>query len=408
MTTQMTNRPAGTRTAPIGVRRMLSARRLDLAGHHQVFGALPALVGDRLVAMVEAAGLTGRGGAAFPAATKLRSVAGRARPVVVANASEGEPLSDKDACLVAKSPHLVLDGLVLAARAVGAKDAFVVLARRDLADAVRAAVSMRSDGIGVRVALAPDRFVSGEQSAVVDLLNGGPGLPLDKRVPTFERGVRNRPTLIHNVETLAQIALIARFGPEWFRAAGTDEEPGTMLATVSGAVRTPGVLEVPLGVSLRSVLDAAGAGPLRAVLVGGFHGAWVPGHELPCVSLSRASLQRFGAAPGAGVLMALGRDECGLQRAAGIASYLAGQSARQCGPCVNGLPRMADTLSRLARGDRQAGLVEEVARLQGLVRGRGACGHPDGTANFVRSSMSVFADEVPLHLAGGCSVSSPR
>lgn len=402
MTAQLT----GT-LAPAGSLRLLSSPTTDLRTHTEVFGPLPSMSGARVAAEVEASGLTGRGGAAFPTAVKMRAASGR-RPVVVANATEGEPLSEKDACLLGYAPHLVLDGLVLAARAVGAKEAYLVTAREDLAALVDEAAARRNGLVRIQVALARDRFVAGEETAVVDMLNGGPGLPTDKLVKVFERGVHGRPTLVNNVETLANVALIARFGAGWFRSAGTPDEPGTMLATVSGAVTEPGVFEAELGTPLMSLLEAAGPEPLQAALVGGFHGAWVPAHDLGAVALSRASLKQYDAAPGAGVIMALGQHECGLARAAGIAEYLAGQSARQCGPCVNGLPRMADTLDRIARGDVHVRMLDDIERLQALVRGRGACSHPDGTARFVRSTMRVFAREVDIHMAGGCSVASTR
>ena len=393
--------------APVGSRRLLTAPAARLAEHLETFGRMPHHNADHIAQEIATAGLTGRGGAGFPTATKLRALAGR-KPVVVANATEGEPLSDKDALLLGYAPHLVLDGLVVAARVVGAREAYVVTAREDLAEAVEDAVAERRGLVNIQVALADDRFVSGEETAVVDLLNGGPGLPTDKLVKVYERGVGGRPTLVNNAETLAQLALVARFGAEWFRSVGTPDEPGTMLATVSGAVAEPGVFEVELGTPLDVLLQAAAAEPLQAVLVGGFHGAWVPAHHIGSVSLSRASLKAYDAAPGAGVVMALGRSECGLVRAAGIARYLARQSARQCGPCVNGLPRMADTLDRLARGDVRPGMVQEVDRLQGLVRNRGACSHPDGTARFVTSTMRVFAGEVERHMEGACSAPTAR
>lgn len=406
--------------APSGTRRLLSAPSPDLETHLATFGPLPRRSGSDLVAEVAVAGLTGRGGAAFPTATKLRAVTGRARPVVVGNAAEGEPLSDKDACLLTLAPHLVLDGLAAAAEAVRAREAYLVVGRRDLADLVERVQARRGDRVPVTVVRTPRRFVAGEETAVVDLVNGGPGLPTDKRVKIFERGVRGRRTLLHNAETLAHLALIARYGAEWFRAVGTAEEPGTMLATVTGAVRSPGVFEVELGTPLSALLDAAGADRFQAVLVGGFHGAWVPARDVAAVDLSRHSLRPYDAAPGAGVLRVLDVDDCGLVVAASVASYLARQSAGQCGPCVNGLPAMADTLDRLARGQLrrpsdaglhgslESWLPAELDRLQGLVRGRGACSHPDGTARFVRSTLRAFGDEVARHLAGGCRAASAR
>lgn len=393
--------------APGDTRRLFAAPDPSLEEHVAIFGPLPLSVD--LIDVIERAGLTGRGGAAFPSARKLRGVAERGRGVVVANAAEGEPLSDKDATLLLTAPHLVLDGLVLTARAVGASRAYLVTARLDLARYVREQVALRHEKVRIDVVEVADRFVAGEESAVVNALNGKAGVPSDRSVRVFERGVGKRPTLLHNVETLAHIALLARFGPDWFASVGATGEPGTFLATVSGAVTSPGVLEAPLGTPLSTVLSWAG-GPShpQAVLVGGFHGAWVPGPLVASTRLSRSSLAPLGASVGAGVVAVLGGDRCGLVESAGVASYLADQVAGQCGPCINGMPRMADALTRLARRERTPGLVDEVTRLRRLVVGRGACGHPDGTARFVASTMHVFSDEVAVHLGGGCSVEAAR
>jgi len=210
-----------------------------------------------------------------------------------------------------------------------------------------------------------------------------------------------------NAETLAQFALLARYGADWFRSLGMPDDPGTFLVSVSGSsphiVSRPGVLEVARGVPLRAVLKAAGTDLDRvtAVLVGGYHGAWLPRSGIDAL-LATADLARFDASPGAGVLHVLDADTCPLERAASVAGYLAGQSARQCGPCVNGLPRMAQTLQRLAVPGADPGLIGEVERLRGLVLGRGACSHPDGTARFVASTMRVFAEHVEAHLRGAC------
>jgi NADH:ubiquinone oxidoreductase subunit F (NADH-binding) len=231
---------------------------------------------------------------------------------------------------------------------------------------------------------------------VVAHLSGRRAVPGDNLRRVTEVGVHGAPTLVQNVETLAHLALVARYGPAWYR-------PGTFLTTVGGAVRAPGVYEAPLGVPLGRLLDLAGgaAAPLQAVLVGGYHGVWVPA-DLG-LRVSREGLAAYGGSPGAGVVIALPASACGLVASARIVGYLAGQSAGQCGPCLNGLPRMADALVRLARRDASPDLPATLARLGQLVTGRGACAHPDGTARFVGSTLRAFAAEVDAHLAGRCT-----
>lgn len=390
--------------------RLLSARSPELAAHTAQHGPLPTLSGPQLVALLEASGLAGRGGAGFPTWRKLADVAATAtrRTVVVANGAEGEPRSSKDAVLLADAPHLVLDGLALAGAALGAHRLHLYSGAHALAP-VRAALAERP---GMRVILteAPDTFVAGEESAVIRALGGGPALPYDRTTRITQKGLRGRPTLVQNVETLAHLALAARHGAAWFRSVGPVEDPGTRLVTLSGDVTHPGVREVASGTNLAALLADAGTDPtrVRAVLVGGYHGAWVPGPELGRTTLSVTSLSRFGASPGAGVLHVLGVDRCGLTAAADIATWLGTQSARQCGPCVNGLPTMAATLTRLAHGERTPALVGEVRRLADVVTGRGSCRHPDGTARFVHSSLTVFDHDVRAHLHGACEATPGR
>jgi NADH:ubiquinone oxidoreductase subunit F (NADH-binding) len=393
----------------VGHRRLLPSSLPGLAEHAQTHGPLPR-AGHDLIAEVGQAGLTGRGGAGFPTARKLEAVARNGqgkRPVVVANGAESEPASEKDRVLLAHAPHLVLDGLHLVAEAVGAQRTVAYLpgtAGDRIADLVAQRRGAGWDRLPVEVMVAPEVFLAGEESAVVAAVEGAPAKPRDKRRLIVESGVRGAPTLVQNVETLAHIALIARHGGAWFRGQGTPDEPGTFLATVSGAVATPGVHEVPYGVSLGTLLAASGgaSGPVQAFLVGGYHGAWVPPD--PDLPVSRAALRPYGASPGAGVILALPAHACGLAESARIVGYLAEQGAGQCGPCRNGLPHMADTLRQLAAGVRRSGLPAEVARMAAVVTGRGACHHPDGTARLVRSTLHAFAAEVELHLSGRCRV----
>jgi NADH:ubiquinone oxidoreductase subunit F (NADH-binding) len=362
--------------------------------------------GGRLISLLREAGLTGRGGAGFPTWRKLAAVVTGDRPVVIGNGAEGEPASAKDTTLLTRSPHLVLDGLQLAAEAVGAVDCYLYLPAPHV-DRLRQIVAARADRFPVTVVAAPDTFVAGEESAVIAGIAGRRPLPTDKRRLVVESGLRGRPTLVQNVETLAHIALIARHGSGWFRQNGTDAAPGTFLATVGGAVNRPGVYEVPYGISMAHLLDLAGGAATRlsAVLVGGYHGAWLPVTDVP---MSRAGLAPFGATPGAGVVHVLPAAYCGLVETARIVTYLAGQSAGQCGPCRFGLPAMADAMRRLAAGSRDRDLPERVADLAGLVVNRGACHHPDGTVRLVRSALGVFADEVDRHLAGQCTAEGHR
>ena len=379
---------------------LLSLGGLDATDHLDRIGPLPDLDWRSLARLAETSGLTGRGGAGFPIGTKLRSVAsGPGRAVVIGNAMEGEPLSRKDATLLDRVPHLVLDGLSLVGRALRARRVILAVGP----DVPAAQATRLARGRGIEVRRMRGGFVAGQESALVRQVEGRPAVPADPLVRVSTRGVRGHPTLVSNIETLAQLALVARGGADWFRGYGTEDDPGTSLFTISGSVSHPGVVEAERGSRLRDVLSPAVPVDPAAVLVGGYHGAWVPA-SADDVRLTRASLAPYGASVGAGVLHVLDRHTCPLRFAAEVATYLAGEVAGQCGPCVNGLPRMADSLTRLANGPAGAGLPAEIGRLRLLVAGRGACAHPDGTSRFVASTMSTFADHVDAHLAGTCPV----
>jgi NADH:ubiquinone oxidoreductase subunit F (NADH-binding) len=399
--------PAGGGRLP----RLLPPAGYDLAAHLWRHGPVPyrgdagALVGD-----VRAAGLTGRGGAAFPVHRKLAAVAAAhpGRAIVVGNAAEGEPASHKDEALLSAAPHLVLDGLQLAAEAVGARRA-VLYIRADLRERTRLDTQMperyanRLDRVAVEIVSAPARFLAGEESALASLVSGGRAVPRFTPPRVFERGVDGCPTLVQNVETLAHLALIARYGPAWFRALGTADEPGTMLCTLRQADGSASVAEAAIGAPLAGLLDLRA---VSAVLVGGYHGAWVTAAQASALALSNAALRPAGAFTGAGVLAALPADRCGLVESARVVRYLALESAGQCGPCLNGLPSIAAAMAELAGGRPGRHVLTDLTRWAGLVEGRGACHHPDGTVRFLRSTLRIFAAEVRQHQQGRCSAAS--
>ncbi|WP_245594652.1 NADH-ubiquinone oxidoreductase-F iron-sulfur binding region domain-containing protein [Actinospica robiniae] len=386
----------------------------DLREHLAQYGRIPAFTAHTgehpLIAATAWAGLTGRGGAGFPTAKKLRAVADTKRTdrVVVANGMESEPASAKDKTLLRLAPHLVLDGIVLAADAVGARQAHLCIAPSDtgLDERLRELVAERRehgiDPIEIQVHTPPHHYVSSEASALTNWLGGGEAKPTTTPPRTAGRGVGGRPTLVDNVETLAHLALIARYGPEWFRKRGTAESPGTTLVTLTGAVAEPGVHEVDSGMSVGDILALAHpVHDAQAVLVGGYFGTWLPAADAAALEYSAAGLAEHGANGGAGVLAVLPAHACGIAETARILEYLGSQSAGQCGPCMFGLPATAGDFAQLAFGQRDPDVSERLERRVELLAGRGACKHPDGAAHLAASALRAFAPHAQEHLEGG-------
>ncbi|MCC3768272.1 NADH-quinone oxidoreductase subunit NuoF family protein [Streptomyces sp. UNOC14_S4] len=391
-----------------------TAARLDRRAHLAVHGSAPRLTEAQLSGLAETVVLRGRGGAGFPLARKLRSVAHAARrrglrPAVVVNGCEGEPACRKDAVLLARAPHLVLDGALLAAEALGANTLVIGVTRTATELSVREALAERglSDRRGralrARVVRLPERLVSGESSALLRAADGGLPLPPGRHGRAGEEGLGGAPTLLSNTETYAQLALAAHLGADRYATTGSPAEPGTLLLTVSGAVPEPRVVEAPSGVPLTYVLRACGADPaLQGVLTGGYHGAWLDAATACGAAVSHDALAACGGALGAGAVLPLPADTCPLGETVRVAHWLAAESAGQCGPCKLGLPSVAGALADVVAGGGR-GALEAVREAAGAVRGRGACGHPDGAARFTLSALSAFTDDLAAHvLGGGC------
>jgi NADH:ubiquinone oxidoreductase subunit F (NADH-binding) len=363
-----------------------------------------------LIDVVEHAGLRGRGGAGFPTALKLRAVAAaRRRAIVVVNAAEGEPASHKDRTLAASLPHLVLDGATLAAQALGTQEVVVGVCEsartsvEGLALAVAERGPTRHNPARVRLRTVPGHYVAGQESALVNYLNGARAIPTFTPPLPSQQGVARRPTLLSNAETFAHMALIARHGPDWFRELGTPAQPGSTLVTLSGPVARPGVYEIEHGASLASLVNAAGGttARLRAALIGGYGGAWIAAEHLSGLALSDEHLDAYGATLGAGVVLLLSEHACPVAETARVLRWLARQSAGQCGPCVHGLDALALAFEEAAGGAAHPDGERRIARLATLVNGRGACGHPDGAARLARSAIDAFAAELDAHARRG-------
>ncbi|HEX2904807.1 MAG TPA: NADH-ubiquinone oxidoreductase-F iron-sulfur binding region domain-containing protein [Jatrophihabitans sp.] len=360
----------------------------DLSEHLRRWGPLPAAAAaDRMIAQLRRAGLSGHGGAHFPVYRKWEAQLGRAAAgaVLVANAAEGEPLSAKDAALLQLRPQLVLDGLAIAADALGAHRRILWL--HDSATASRAALEHALDQRRERfpaepaptIRLVPASYLAGESSAVARALAGGPALPSFQAVSGRLESTDGQPLIVHNVETLARIALLSRGIAHRSR----------LFTVAHRGLRT--VTEALHGDPLGAVLAAAGhVEPCTAVLVGGYGGQWLSGAE--------ASWLPSGQVGGAGVLLPLAPGDCGLRCTAAIVEYLAEAGAGQCGPCQFGLPALAELLAQLAEADLPLREVPRLPRMLAQLNRRGACNLPDGAVQLVTSALSVFAADVQAHL----------
>jgi NADH:ubiquinone oxidoreductase subunit F (NADH-binding) len=382
-----------------------------LRGHLSAHGplAVPSAEDPKwqaaMVRAVGQSGLVGRGGAGYPTAAKWGASIKARHTMVVVNAMEGEPASAKDRALLHHAPHLVVEGASVLAAIVGASETVICVADHhdlDIGPLVTAISELAPylGGRPISIERPPSGYVSGEESSLVGWLRTGRARPTWRPDKSLPLEVGRRAVLVHNAETTAQLALIARHGPSWYRQAGLPDAPGSTLVTVTGAVASPGVLEVELGSSVEDILWRAGARrPLSAVLIGGYGGTWVDAVHVD-TPFAPVPLATLGATVGAGVIVALPGRSCGLAETARVVRYMAGESAGQCGPCANGLPALADAMERLAAGRVAPGWGDTVDGLAEAIDGRGACRHPDGVVRLVRSALRVFEADVADHLAG--------
>ncbi|OBK84198.1 NADH dehydrogenase [Mycolicibacter heraklionensis] len=365
---------------------------------------------DEFLSEVERSGLLGRGGAAFPLGVKLRSVRERGRhdrdTVVVANGEEGEPASVKDRWLLRNRPHLVLDGLRLAAATVAACRAYVYVsdasAARSIENALTEIGPEALGGLSISVFTVEAGYVAGEETAAVRAINGGPAKPTDKPPRPYQQGIGARPTLVSNVETLANLPYLQRHGADAFRTYGTALSPGTFLATVSGGGRPAVLYELPHGLTIAELLSAHGiaAEQVRGVLMGGYF-AGLLNREALQATLDHESLRASGSGLGCGAISVL-TDDCPVAVAAAVLAYFGRENAGQCGSCFNGTVAMAAVAEALRDGVATAEDVQRLQRWAGVLPGRGACGTLDGATNVAASLLTRFPDLVARHLDGAC------
>lgn len=372
---------------------------------------------DEIVDEVRRSGLQGRGGAGFPAGIKWASVRQQPCPTtyVVCNAAEGEPGTFKDRWLLRTNPYQVLEGTVIAARAVGAREAFVALKERFTTE--RAAVTRARDelaeagllgGVRVEIVLGPDDYLFGEEKALLEVIEGNQALP--RILPPYQVGLfagqgSTNPTVMNNAETMAQVAHILRNDADWFRSRGTDASPGTMLFTVCGDVRRPGIYELPLGTPLRVLLEDLAGGPPEGRTVK----AIVPGASDAALSaealdtpLAFDAFRDAGSALGSGGLVVYDDSACMIQATATLSRFLAVESCGQCPACPQGCTQISDALERLEAGQADESDLKTIRSRLRSVTGGHRCGLPVGEQRLVGSVLELFPDEVDAHREGSC------
>lgn len=362
---------------------------LDHAAHRARLGACPLLTRDVLIEELTEARLTGRGGGAFPVARKVEAMPRRGGDVVV-NACEGDPTAAKDATLLARSPHLVIDGALILARALRARRTVIAVHEDAPASALQEALAQRPDASQIEIATVPSRYIASESSALLSHLHGGPALPTDPSVRGTDRARGHRATLVQNAETVAHVAIVARVGGAAFARASRGDETGTALVTVSGESFPTLVVEARDTDLVTDLLRACGARPApdALVLTGGFTGSWVRYGDLAGVEWGPTSLARVGASRGVGSFVVLPAGACVLHETLELVQAADRVAAHQCGPCRFGLPSLADDLARITAGDGAA--LPRLERRIDLIEGRGGCSHPSATVGLVRSALALL------------------
>jgi len=374
---------------------------------------------DEIIGEIKASGLRGRGGAGFPTGLKWelgRKARGDIK-YIVCNADEGDPGAFMDRAVIEGNPHAVIEGMIIAAYAIGAHHGYVYIRaeyplaveRLKLAiDRARRRLFLGKNIFGtmfdfdIQIKLGAGAFVCGEETALIASIEGQRGMPRPKPPFPVNKGLWQRPTVINNVETLANVPYIMRRGWQWYASHGTERSKGTKVFALTGKIKNPGLIEVPMGITLREIIEEIGGGTdggtkLKAVQTGGPSGGCIPADMLD-INVDYESLARVGSIVGSGGMIVLDENNCMVNMAHYFIKFTQEESCGKCVPCRIGTKRLLEILERITKGQGRPGDIDLLENLSSSIKTMSLCGLGQTAPNPVLSTLKYFREEYEAHI----------
>jgi NADH-quinone oxidoreductase subunit F/NAD(P)H dehydrogenase (quinone)/NADP-reducing hydrogenase subunit HndC len=388
-------------------------------GYFGVAKALQEMTPEQIIGEVKASGLRGRGGAGFPTGLKWEFASKTPGEVkyVLCNADEGDPGAFMDRSILEADPHAVLEGMIIAARAIDARQG-VIYARTEYPLAIRrlgiAIQQAREFGLlgedilgtgfdfDIEIYQGAGAFVCGEETALMRSIEGKRGMPRPRPPFPAHKGLWEKPTVLNNVETLANIGQIVLNGGSWYASVGTESSKGTKVFALSGDVNNIGLVEVPMGTSLRTIIEDIGGGipkkkKFKAVQLGGPSGGCVPEQHLD-TPVDYEAIAKVGAIMGSGGAIVMDENTCMVDMARFFMDFVQDESCGKCTPCREGTRRLLQLLEKLCEGRGKAGDIEIMEELSGTIKETALCGLGQTGPNPVLSTLRYFRDEYEAHI----------
>lgn len=392
-------------------------------GYEAARKVLTSSAPEDVIGIIKASGLRGRGGAGFPTGVKWEAAMKQAsrQKYMICNADEGDPGAFMDRSVIEGNPHAVIEGMIIGAYSIGADKGYVYIRaeyplaverlRKALSDA-RTRGFLGKDILGtkfsfdIKVKLGAGAFVCGEETALIASIEGQRGMPRAKPPFPVYSGLWGKPTVINNVETLANIPYIIRNGAEWFSSFGTEKSKGTKVFALTGKIKNSGLIEVPMGIPLREIIYDIGGGiegdrALKAIQTGGPSGGCIPAEMLD-TPVDFESLAKVGSIVGSGGMVVLDEDNCMVNMAQYFLQFTQMESCGKCVPCRIGTKRLLEILDRITKGKGKEGDIELLGKLSADIKAASLCGLGQTAPNPILSTIKYFRDEYEAHLNGKC------